>query len=78
MRPICFYYSSATPGCRYCDTACNTTTCDFDGGDCLGENPRMGFENVDESGGGGSGANFGGWEDDDCSPACLDNWLGDR
>ena len=38
----------------------------------------MGFENVDESGGGGSGANFGGWEDDDCSPACLDNWLGDR
>ena len=29
----------------YCDKACNVSECLFDGGDCLGPNPKMGFGN---------------------------------
>ena len=29
----------------FCDKACNVSECLFDGGDCLGPNPKMGFGN---------------------------------
>ena len=39
------------PGCPmswiadgYCDKICNTTACMYDGGDCIGDNVRIGFE----------------------------------
>ena len=28
----------------YCDKICNTTSCMYDGGDCIGDNVRVGFE----------------------------------
>ena len=40
-----------SPGCpmswikdAYCDKICNTTSCMYDGGDCIGDNVRIGFE----------------------------------
>ena len=40
-----------SPGCPmswindgYCDKICNTTSCMHDGGDCIGDHPKIGFE----------------------------------
>ena len=71
------------PGCPnswikdgYCDTVCNTTDCMHDGGDCLGDNIKMGS-------GGENNLAFR-WNDTDtygyestCSDGCLDPWLSD-
>eukprot|EP00053_Salpingoeca_punica_P018525 m.182084 g.182084 ORF g.182084 m.182084 type:complete len:1404 (-) comp17455_c0_seq3:254-4465(-) len=64
-------------GDKYCDLACNTTNCDFDGGDCLnrtGPGAAAGFQG---GGGGGHGFfsnNFG----DYCNQGCSDTWMGDK
>ncbi len=79
-----FFFSSVS----YCDRACNTSACQFDGGDCLGPNPRMGFDAGNQGGVDGgwyysnfswSGYGYGYGDDADvCNDACLDNWLGDE
>ena len=28
----------------YCDKVCNTTSCMYDGGDCIGDNVKIGME----------------------------------
>ena len=60
---------------RYCDRVCNTTDCMFDGGDCLGDQPRFGFADSDEI--------RPHWTDSGdlrptCAASCLDNWLADK
>ena len=48
----------------------------YDGGDCIGENPKMGFGDQDED-------HAFHWQDsyEDralCNFGCLDNWLADK
>ena len=59
----------------YCDRVCNTTECMFDGGDCLGDQPRFGFADSEEL--------RQHWTEPGdprptCAPSCLDNWLVDK
>ena len=71
----------------FCDKACNVTECLFDGGDCLGPNPRMGFGDNEEDHafnwqspdypGGMAGGGGGGGRGDPCNQNCLDGWLAD-
>lgn len=54
-------------GDGFCDTACNTTTCQFDGGDCTNSTIR-----TRHSGLPGSSANA------PCMPGCPSTWVADR
>ena len=60
----------------YCDAACNTTQCQFDGGDCIGPDVKMGFSDVD----GGRDRESFLWNDDSelCAPGCLNTWIADK
>ena len=74
MWPVLVLYFEESNFFRYCDVACNTTECMYDGGDCLGKDTKMGFGDSEED----HAFHF---EDDDtkmCSPGCLDNWLADK
>merc|ERR1719471_1959121 len=66
----------------YCDKACNVSECLFDGGDCLGPNPKMGFGNQDDDHAfnwqdSNHVSDWGGEIHDSCNQNCLDNWLAD-
>ncbi|CAH1786367.1 unnamed protein product [Owenia fusiformis] len=58
----------------YCDKACNNTECDWDGGDCTGDNVRHSF------GGDFGGGNWGHQSNDKmyCNAGCANNWIADR
>ncbi len=46
----------------------------FDGGDCLGPNPRIGFDDGDDE-----SMHHYSWDGGDtCNGVCLDNWLADE
>ena len=67
---------SALP-CSYCDMACNTTDCEYDGGDCVGKDAKMrggysAWQGHSNSGGGRGPA------PKQCATGCSDNWLGDK
>jgi UDP-N-acetylglucosamine-lysosomal-enzyme len=62
-------------GDKYCDLPCNTSNCDFDGGDCLnktGAGAAAGFQG--NAGHGYFSNNFG----DYCNQGCSDTWMGDK
>eukprot|EP01127_Copromyxa_protea_P003779 TRINITY_DN1356_c0_g3_i1.p1 TRINITY_DN1356_c0_g3~~TRINITY_DN1356_c0_g3_i1.p1 ORF type:complete len:957 (-),score=219.28 TRINITY_DN1356_c0_g3_i1:368-3238(-) len=68
---------SSWSGDGFCDIACNTTSCDFDGGDCIGPNVTFG--------GGWGGSYWGNYGNNNrgsatsyCSASCPDPWLGDK
>lgn len=57
---------------KYCDKACNVSSCDYDGGDCIGvkQNTRYAYQS---------------WHNqqsrfrlDFCNTGCADTWVGDR
>lgn len=70
------------PGCPsswlqdgYCDQMCNSTQCMWDGGDCLGENPKIGVADhadFDPS------KDWNGEGEIRCGENCADSWIGDR
>ncbi|XP_059170682.1 N-acetylglucosamine-1-phosphotransferase subunits alpha/beta-like [Physella acuta] len=57
----------------YCDKACNSSECDWDGGDCLGAKGRVqlgaGFHD--------SGSRFSDYTSY-CNTGCANNWLADK
>nr|CAB3250130.1 N-acetylglucosamine-1-phosphotransferase subunits alpha/beta [Phallusia mammillata] len=58
----------------YCDSACNVSECNWDGGDCTGDNIKMGV---------GMNSNFGNqpWSSSIssyCKPGCSNNWIADK
>nr|XP_002122528.3 N-acetylglucosamine-1-phosphotransferase subunits alpha/beta isoform X2 [Ciona intestinalis] len=57
----------------YCDTACNVSACEWDGGDCTGKNIKPGV---------GAASNFGAnsWRStvSYCKPGCSNSWIADR
>ncbi|XP_069829526.1 N-acetylglucosamine-1-phosphotransferase subunits alpha/beta [Dendropsophus ebraccatus] len=65
----------------YCDKACNNSACDWDGGDCLGNNAAGRFAPVNAGGGlhgqawqsgiGISGISY-------CNQGCANSWLADK
>ncbi|KAF0979544.1 hypothetical protein FDP41_001408 [Naegleria fowleri] len=79
-------------GDGYCDLSCNVTQCDFDGGDCIGNNVRMSY------GSSSYGNSWNNWNtgtsnvpswmsagsslksnyNNYCSASCPDSWIGDR
>ncbi|XP_013415616.1 N-acetylglucosamine-1-phosphotransferase subunits alpha/beta-like [Lingula anatina] len=59
----------------YCDKACNSSECDWDGGDCTGGNTQVGSNNF--------GAqfpqnSFDSSEELYCNSGCANNWVADR
>eukprot|EP00054_Salpingoeca_dolichothecata_P026886 m.194338 g.194338 ORF g.194338 m.194338 type:complete len:1063 (-) comp25794_c0_seq7:1091-4279(-) len=60
-------------GDNYCDLACNSSQCDWDGGDCLGKDSKVGGQANQWNGGGGVQAVL-----PYCSQGCADSWMGDR
>ncbi|KAG0729643.1 N-acetylglucosamine-1-phosphotransferase subunits alpha/beta [Chionoecetes opilio] len=67
--------SSGCPGSwlgdGYCDASCNTSACEWDGGDCGGELGVGDLLEGDDSLGGDDIADF-------CAPSCSDLWLADH
>lgn len=70
----------------FCDTQCNTTDCEYDGGDCLGKNVKSsngGFQSqggvfqqpgapvVQSPGSAPRGPDY-------CAPQCTESWIGDK
>ena len=80
------YLSWAVPNCnegcpaswindKYCDKACNVSSCDYDGGDCLGNSARKGVWGLQIR----ETNRFGGNRlSEYCFPGCAFNWVGDR
>ena len=86
------YFSWPVPNCNegcpstwladgFCDNNCNTTDCDWDGGDCVGDNVRKTVPNYNygrqQPGGQTAGAHqqtANSW----CSSTCADSWIGDK
>ena len=82
------------PGCMdswltdgYCDKACNTTRCAWDGGDCVGNSTKDRHGNSHSSYRGGRYAGAASTSsstytpptaDNQCNSGCPDSWLGDR
>eukprot|EP00047_Mylnosiga_fluctuans_P003985 m.232102 g.232102 ORF g.232102 m.232102 type:complete len:1323 (+) comp12300_c0_seq1:20-3988(+) len=58
-------------GDKYCDVACNTTACDYDGGDCLGK------ANTRETYHGWSSSSYTATSQY-CNQGCADSWMGDK
>ncbi|KAJ8299664.1 hypothetical protein KUTeg_023724 [Tegillarca granosa] len=56
----------------YCDKACNNTECEWDGGDCSGDNSRPGVGNW------GRVDLYGVSEQQYCNKGCANSWLADR
>ncbi|KAG2383222.1 hypothetical protein C9374_004559 [Naegleria lovaniensis] len=77
-------------GDGYCDLSCNVTQCDFDGGDCIGNNVRMSygsssFGNSWNNWNTGSTGQLPNWMSSSksnyhnyCAASCPDTWIGDR
>ncbi|XP_048726912.2 N-acetylglucosamine-1-phosphotransferase subunits alpha/beta-like isoform X2 [Ostrea edulis] len=79
------YLTWPVPNCRegcpstwikdgYCDKACNNSECEFDGGDCSGEN-------VNQLGGGAQWPGYGYNAENEnkyCNKGCATSWLADR
>lgn len=77
------------PGCGanwigdgYCDTACNNTACDWDGGDCIGAQRRTGWSSGSTSSYSSSNSP---WMIEQslrqvklCAKSCFDHWIGDK
>ena len=88
------YLSWAVPDCSpgcvgtwvgdgYCDTPCNVSGCNFDGGDCLGKKGKgsdyswqrnNGYEGYPYQ---SDGAAYG-YQQNQCNTGCPDNWIGDK
>ena len=63
-------------GDGFCDQACNVSECDYDNGDCLGNNSQNnGFGTY---GNNNAFAAELGHKDKYCTKACPDSWLGDK
>uniref|UniRef100_F6ZDG1 N-acetylglucosamine-1-phosphotransferase subunits alpha/beta n=1 Tax=Ciona intestinalis TaxID=7719 RepID=F6ZDG1_CIOIN len=69
----------------YCDTACNVSACEWDGGDCTGEMAcglwtKLPGKNIKP--GVGAASNFGAnsWRStvSYCKPGCSNSWIADR
>ena len=82
------YFSWPLPDCAkncpnswikdgYCDIACNTTECMHDGGDCVGNDIKMGYGAEDDNHYGDNSHDFNLMEDIQCNEGCLDPWLSD-
>ncbi|KAG7159870.1 N-acetylglucosamine-1-phosphotransferase subunits alpha/beta-like [Homarus americanus] len=67
--------SSGCPGSwlgdGYCDTSCNTTACEWDGGDCMGEKGEGDLLDFGDEYGVDVSVEF-------CAPSCSDLWLADK
>lgn len=67
--------SSGCPGSwlgdGYCDTSCNTTACEWDGGDCAGEKGEGDLQDMGDEFGTDMTVEF-------CAPSCSDLWLADK
>ncbi|XP_045584036.2 N-acetylglucosamine-1-phosphotransferase subunits alpha/beta [Procambarus clarkii] len=67
--------SSGCPGSwlgdGYCDTSCNTTACEWDGGDCTGEKGEGDMLDIEDDFGADMTVEF-------CAPSCSDLWLADK
>ncbi|XP_074660402.1 N-acetylglucosamine-1-phosphotransferase subunits alpha/beta-like [Tubulanus polymorphus] len=62
----------------YCDKSCNTSDCDWDGGDCLGNKPGTGLIGQ-HIGAGGFGQNWAhAAQKMYCTSGCANNWLADK
>jgi len=74
--------SSSWIGDGYCDLACNTTSCGFDGGDCIGPNVRTTSSSSSNSWASPYSSNAwsspSGSASQYCSPSCPTSWIGDR
>ena len=81
-KGIRLFYSWPVPACAdgcpaawlgdgTCDKQCNTTDCDYDAGDCVGDNVK-----VVHSGGGHAAT--GRAQQQNCNGMCADGWLGDK
>ena len=61
--------------CSFCDKACNVSECFHDGGDCLGDDVKMGFGDQDAD----HAFHWNqGYDKPLCAEGCLDNWLADK
>eukprot|EP00698_Gefionella_okellyi_P022212 TRINITY_DN7324_c0_g1_i1.p1 TRINITY_DN7324_c0_g1~~TRINITY_DN7324_c0_g1_i1.p1 ORF type:complete len:1088 (+),score=214.86 TRINITY_DN7324_c0_g1_i1:124-3387(+) len=69
-------------GDGYCDRACNTSSCDWDGGDCLNATSDSRYSRWSSSGNSGSQDSSSSWWKNRgsqyCAPGCPDAWIGDR
>ncbi|KAK8733624.1 hypothetical protein OTU49_006396 [Cherax quadricarinatus] len=67
--------SSGCPGSwlgdGYCDSSCNTTACEWDGGDCMGEKGEGELLSMEDDFGADMTVEF-------CAPSCSDLWLADK
>lgn len=85
-----FHLAWSLPGCNphcpnswirdgYCDKSCNTTECDFDGGDCdmsiKKQNPNIPYDNARQAFINQSQILFPEFY---CSPGCSTSWLADK
>eukprot|EP00756_Hemistasia_phaeocysticola_P056926 Hpha_TRINITY_DN33568_c0_g1::TRINITY_DN33568_c0_g1_i1::g.171199::m.171199/K08239/GNPTAB; UDP-N-acetylglucosamine-lysosomal-enzyme len=88
--PDCTEYCSQNwLGDGYCDKKCNTSTCGWDAGDCIGPNVKFGYGGGDFGEGNGAGDLVDGdplkmqggeaevVEEDQCAPGCPDGSIGD-
>uniref|UniRef100_A0AAY5KRX6 N-acetylglucosamine-1-phosphotransferase subunits alpha/beta n=1 Tax=Esox lucius TaxID=8010 RepID=A0AAY5KRX6_ESOLU len=67
----------------YCDKACNNSACDWDGGDCLGNNHRYAVGGVGVGGAGNQPWQFAGGLGgiggvSYCNQGCANSWLADK
>jgi len=80
------YLSWAVPNCnegcpatwindKYCDKACNVSACDYDGGDCIGNNAKKGWHLQQSR---ETQRFINSRLSDYCSQGCALNWVGDR
>eukprot|EP00051_Salpingoeca_urceolata_P021146 m.326553 g.326553 ORF g.326553 m.326553 type:complete len:1341 (-) comp19743_c0_seq1:120-4142(-) len=63
-------------GDKYCDAACNTTECDYDGGDCLGKAQPQQSNNFHHAW--DSNSNTQSTNAQPCTAGCTDSWIGDK
>ena len=79
------YLSWAVPNCnegcpaswindKYCDKACNVSSCDYDGGDCIGKNAKKNWQLQSREAQRFVSSRLSEY----CYPGCALNWVGDR
>ena len=61
----------------YCDVNCNVSACDWDGGDCIGNN-KAGQSTTTHGHYGNSGYTAGGTQASTCKSSCPSHWMGDN